>query len=330
MSKVCVIGDGGWGTALACVLQRNGHEVTVWGPFQENIDAVAEAGENTAFLPGVKLSPDITWTTDRAAAVAGIEAVLVVVPSKFFREVMQSFSGLIPDTAPLISATKGFDQKTHQRMSEVAEDVLGRGPVAVLSGPSHAEEVALGIPSAVSIACPDLDLAHRFQAIFSGEAFRVYTLTDAIGAELGGAMKNVMAIAAGVCDGIGYGDNTKAALITRGLAEMTRLGMAMGAEASTFSGLSGMGDLIVTCTSKHSRNRSVGERLGRGETTEEILGSMAMVAEGVPNSANAHDLAKKLGVEVPITEEVYAIVHEGKNPKEAVKALLTREPKEEM
>ena len=326
--RISIIGDGGWGTALALVLHTNGHAVRVWGPFADYIEEVRHRHRNEKFLPGIKLPPDIGWTADKAEAVAGADVVVVAVPSRFFRSVLESFAGLIPSSAPVLSVTKGLDEKTGHRMTEVAEELLKR-PVAALSGPSLAAEVARGIPTAVTIACANHGTARELQSLFINNSFRVYTSEDVIGVEIGGALKNVIALAAGVCDGIGFGDNTKAALITRGLAEISRLGCALGANPATFAGLSGMGDLVVTCTSRLSRNHAVGERLGRGENIEQILKTMEQVAEGVWTCASARALARKCGVEVPITEEVYAVVHKGKDPRAAVRDLLGRDPKAE-
>jgi glycerol-3-phosphate dehydrogenase (NAD(P)+) len=328
MIQVAIIGDGGWGTALALVLHNNGHAVRVWGPFADYIAEIQHRHKNEKFLPGIKLPPDIRWTADKADAVAGADFVILAVPSRFFRSVLESFASLIPSSVPVLSVTKGLDEKTGKRMTEVAEEMLKR-PVAALSGPSLAAEVARGIPTAVTIACTDPVIAKALQDLLMNPAFRVYTSDDVTGVEIGGALKNVIAIAAGVCNGIGFGDNTKAALVTRGLAEMTRLGCALGAHPGTFAGLSGMGDLVVTCASKLSRNRTVGERLGRGEPIDRILKNMEQVAEGVWTCATAKELARKHKVEVPITNEVHAVIHEGKDPKEAVRTLLSREPKPE-
>ncbi|MEN8255626.1 MAG: NAD(P)H-dependent glycerol-3-phosphate dehydrogenase, partial [Verrucomicrobiota bacterium] len=321
--KTAVIGDGGWGTALAMVLDRNGHDVVVWGPFPEYLDEIRTSGENKTYLPGVSIPGGIQWTSDHAEAVKDAGLVVLVVPSRFYKPVVEAFKTLVPENALVVSATKGLDEETHERMSEVAEHLLGR-PVAVLSGPSHAEEVARGVPCAVTIAADDHDMAEQIQQLFVNETFRVYTLDDVVGVELGGALKNVIAVAAGIGDGMGFGDNSKAALMTRGLAEITRLGVALGAKPETFSGLSGIGDLMVTCMSKHSRNRGVGERLGKGETLEEIMASMKMVAEGVWNCQAAKKLAEQHGIPVPITEQVNAVVHEGKDPRQAVMDLMTR------
>lgn len=327
--KICIIGDGGWGTALAIILSNNGHDVTVWGPFHDYIKTIRQRGENEAYLPGVKLPAAIKWSADRQEAVADAEMAVFAVPTKFYRSVAESFKGIIPAPCGLLSVAKGFDQKTHMRMTEVLAEVFGSMKIASLSGPSHAEEVAIGIPTAVTIASADKEYRHELQKIFTNRRFRVYTSDDVVGIELGGALKNVIAVAVGVSDGLGFGDNTRAALITRGLAEMTRLGCALGAQGATFAGLSGMGDLIVTCTSRHSRNRSVGERLGKGEKLDAILSGMKQVAEGIWNCAAARDLARKTRIDVPITDEVYAIVHEGKSPLTAVEALMSRDAKQE-
>ena len=329
MSNISIIGDGGWGTALAVVLHENQHAVRIWGPFEEYIDLIRRTGENTKFLPGVKLPHGLRWTSDRREATASADIVVLAVPSRFFRAVVKSFAADIPKTCPVVSVTKGLDKDTCHRMTDVAAELLGRGPIAALSGPSHAEEVARGVPTAVTIACEDHGVAEQLQKAFMQPAFRVYTSDDVIGAELGGALKNVVAIAAGVCDGIGFGDNTKAALMTRGLAEIGRLGCALGAHPATFAGLSGMGDLVVTCFSRHSRNRAVGERLGRGEPIQKILDSMEQVAEGVWTCATARALAAQQNIPVPITDEVYGVIYEGKDPRAAVQALMTRDPRPE-
>lgn len=327
--SICVIGDGGWGTALALVLLENGHQVTLWGPFEEYVRETDQHRENRKFLPGIELPTGLRLTADREEAVEDAEAAVVAVPTRYFRDVLTSFRGQLGASTDVVSVAKGFDRDSHQRMTQVAEEVLGFGPIAALSGPSHAEEVAKGVPAAVAVACADADRAERLQGLFNNPAFRVYTTDDVVGVELGGGLKNVIAIAAGICDGIGFGDNAKAALITRGLAETTRLGTALGAHPSTFAGLSGIGDLIVTCTSRHSRNRGVGERLGRGETLQQILDGMDQVAEGVWNCTTARDLAQETGVSVPITDEVHAVVHDGKDPRTAVQDLLARDPRPE-
>lgn len=319
-----VIGNGGWGTALGIVLAGNGHHVTIWGPFAEEIESIRAAGKNTVYLPGVELPEGIQWTAEPAGAETA-DLVVVVVPSRFVRSTLETFAPHLKENVLMVSATKGLDEKTGQRMSEVAADVLGRD-IAILSGPSHAEEVARGVPTAVTVAG---NHSTAIQNAFLGATFRVYTSDDIIGVELGGTLKNIIAVAAGILDGMGLGDNSKAALMTRGLAEITRLGTALGAQPETFSGLSGIGDLIVTCASRHSRNRSVGERLGKGESLSDIMDGMKQVAEGIWNAKAARDLARKLNIDMPITEEVCAIVEDGKDPRQALADLMTRSPKAE-
>lgn len=301
----------------------------MWGPFDSYIRTVVETRENKKFLPGVALPPEIEWTADKSFAVENAEVAVLAIPSRFYKQVVTDFAPLIKSHTLVVSVAKGLDKQTHRRLTEIAEEQLRVGPVAALSGPSHAEEVARGIPSAVVIACTDHDRAVALQDVFNSAAFRVYTSDDVVGVELGGALKNVIAVAAGISDGIGFGDNTKAALITRGLAEITRLGTARGAQPETFAGLSGIGDLIVTCASKLSRNRGVGERLGKGEKLDDIMAGMEQVAEGIWTCRAALDLANELGVEVPITEQVVAIVHDNRDPREAVQALMSRDPKRE-
>jgi len=329
MTRVGIVGDGGWGTALAVHLHGLGHRVTVWGAFPEQVRETAAQRENVRFLPGVKLDPGIRWTDDEAEVVASAELLVTAVPSRYLRDVLERFAGRVPGDIPVVNVAKGFDPDTGKRLSELIVGMLGCRRFAVLSGPSHAEEVARGTPTAVVAAADELEVARRVQEVFSGRGFRVYTSRDVLGVELGGALKNVMALAAGISDGLGYGDNTKAALITRGLAEMIRLGKAMGARAETFAGLSGIGDLVVTATSRLSRNRAVGERIGRGEDPRRVIAAMVQVAEGVWACRAAYALARRYGVEMPITEQVYRVVYEGVAPREAVRRLLERPFKEE-
>lgn len=320
--NITVIGTGGWGTALAVMLHGNGHRVTLWGRLPEEVEPILAVRENKLLLPGVKVPEAITVTLDTKAALREAEMVVLAVPSHGMRPICR----LIGATdAILVHVAKGIENETGARMSEIITGELNRD-VVVLSGPSHAEEVGRGIPTAVVVAGKDAGVA---QKVFMNERFRIYTHDDVAGVELGGALKNVIAIAAGVCDGIGFGDNTKAALCTRGLAEMARLGVALGARQETFFGLSGVGDLIVTAFSRHSRNRGFGERLGKGETAEQIAASTKTVAEGVKTAKSAWQLAQRKGVDVPITREVYAILYEGKSPKEAVRDLMTRGAKPE-
>lgn len=324
MKHVAVIGDGGWGTALALHLISKNFQVRVWGPDAEYLAAVRRWRENKLYLPGIALPDNIAWTADCREAAAGAELAVLAVPSKYCRAVFQKFTGLLEKKCAVLSVGKGLDPLTKKRISEVAAEYFGNHPLAVLSGPSHAEEVARGVPTAVVLAARDQNLAGRLQKVIMTPKFRIYTSDDVTGVELSGALKNIIAIAVGISDGIGFGDNTRAALITRGLAEITRIGCGLGGRFETFAGLSGMGDLIVTCTSRWSRNRAVGERLGKGEMIDAITSSMKQVAEGVTTCAIAHDIAKKIKVSAPITDEVYAVIHHGKSPPAAVAALLSR------
>ncbi len=324
-----VIGDGGWGTALGLTLVRAGHKVRIWGPFPDYIERIRRERKNHFYLPDVALPETIQWTSDRDEAMAGADVVVLAVPSGYCRAVFESFTGKIPETSSVVSVIKGLDKDTHKRITSVAADILGHSPIAALSGPSLAIEVAREAPTAVVIASEDAALSRFLQGVFMSPWFRVYTSDDVIGVELGGTLKNVIAVAVGASDGLGFGDNTRAALITRGLAEITRIGCALGARRDTFSGLSGAGDLIVTCTSRWSRNRAVGERIGRGESIADILGGMKQVAEGVSNCGTVRDLTRKLGVRAPIIEEVCAIIHDGKDPGEAVQSLMTRSARPE-
>ena len=327
--KIAVIGDGGWGTANALLLAGYGHDVTLWGAFPDYIEEMRWTRRNEKFLKGVELPANIRLTADRAEAVTGAEVVVLAPPSKYFTSVVGGFKGLIAPEALVVSITKGLCEKTNRRMTDLGEEILGTGPLVALAGPSHAEEVSRGVPTAVVAASTDAEKAKRVQEIWSGPLFRVYTSKDPVGVEIGGAVKNVLAIAVGCSDGMGYGDNTRAALITRGLVEMKRFVLAYGGLPETVSGLAGIGDLIVTCTSKHSRNHSVGERLGKGEKISDILGSMQMVAEGVWNAKVVHEIAQRLGVEMPICELVYALCHEGFDSKNACAAMMNRALKAE-
>lgn len=314
---------------MAVLLHGNGHKVTLWGRLPEEVEPIIAAGENKAFLPGVKIPREILLTLDAQSALREAALVVLAVPSHGMRPICEKVREFLPPGLPLVSVAKGIETETGARMSEVIAQVLKTDRIIALSGPSHAEEVGRGIPTAVVVAAKDHALAATAQKAFMNERFRIYTHDDIIGVELGGALKNVIAIAAGACDGIGFGDNTKAALCTRGLAEMTRLGVALGARRETFFGLSGVGDLIVTAFSRHSRNRGFGERLGKGETPGQIAASTQMVAEGVKTAKSAWQLAQRHGVDVPITRQVHAIIYEGQAPKQAVRDLMTREAKPE-
>ena len=329
MMKIAVIGDGGWGTANALLLDGYGHDVTVWGHDEKYVAECRRTRRNELFLKGVALPESLKLTSDCAEAVAGADIVVLAPPSKFFASVVERFRGLVTDRQLVVSLTKGLCERTKRRMTEIGSEILGVRDIVALAGPTHAEEVSRGIPTAIVAACADEGKAQTVQRTWSGPKFRVYTSTDPVGVEVGGAVKNVLAIAVGCSDGMGFGDNTRAALITRGLAEMKRFVLAYGGRPETLSGLAGIGDLIVTCTSVHSRNHSVGERLGRGERMQDILDSMKMVAEGVWNSRVVHELASSLGVEMPICDTVYALCHKGFDARKAVEMMMGRELKAE-
>ena len=330
--KATVLSDGAWGTALAMTLCRNGHDVTIWGPFADYIEEMKTTRRNDRFLKGVALPDNLNLTADMPEAIAGSELLVLASPSQYARKTLTLLaeSGF-QRTQPIVDVAKGIELDTLKRMHEICREILGnRDRYAVLSGPSHAEEVARKVPTLVTVASKDADLAAFVQQAFMNEVFRVYTSDDVIGVELGGALKNVYAIAAGICDGMELGDNSKAALITRGIAEMSRLGTACGGKVKTFSGLSGIGDMIVTCGSKHSRNRFVGDELGKGRKLDDIIRDMGMVvAEGVKTAKSAYELAKLKGVETPIINEVYAGLYEDKDPRQGLRDLMTREAKEE-
>jgi glycerol-3-phosphate dehydrogenase (NAD(P)+) len=324
--KITVLGAGAWGTALARMLAAEKHEVILWDFFPETIEAIRKTGRNERYLPGIELPPGIRPKTDASKAVTGAELVVVASVSKGFRSATQclgSFGGVV------VSVTKGIEFETGNTMSDILEENAPQARIVAMSGPTLAMEVAKGVPTAIVAASADEAAARTVQTLFHSPAFRVYTSADIHGVELGGALKNVIAIGAGVCDGLGFGDNSKAALVTRGVAEMRRLGLACGAQADTFTGLSGLGDLMVTCFSRLSRNRGFGERLGKGEKAEAIVASMTAVAEGYPTARSARELARKHRVETPIIEEVYAMLHEGKDVRRAVQDLTARESKAE-
>ena len=328
MNNVTIIGDGGWGTALALVLQRNNHNVTVWGYSEKNIDIINKKKENIHYLPNIPIPSDINWTSSVKEAVSYAELVVIVIPSKFFKKTIEIFSPYLSKEHLIISATKGIDH-SGKTMSMIAEEILNR-PISVLSGPSHAEEVAKAIPSAVVIASKNNFESKKLQTYFMNDFFRVYTSTDCLGVELGGALKNIIAIAAGISDGLGYGDNTKAAIITRGLNELKKLGKALGANDETFTGLSGIGDLIVTCTSNHSRNRNAGVQLGLGKTYNQILENSMMVVEGIDNCDAAVRLSKKFNLNLPIINQVYEVLFNNKDTKLAMIELMNRSAKSEI
>ncbi len=324
--KVTVIGAGAWGTALANILCQNGHTVTLWANEPEVLLDARKTRRNERFLPGIELSPALNFEPDLTQAVAGSECAIIAVPSKYFRAVISripQYNGIA------VSVTKGIEFETGLTMSGIIQATMPKATAAALSGPTLAMEVARGIPGAIVAAHPDLNIARQVQVLIHHPKFRVYTSTDVLGVELGGAVKNVVAIAAGIGDGLGFGDNSKAALVTRAIAEIRRLGVACGASPETFSGLSGLGDLTVTCFSKLSRNRSFGERIGQGEKVEQILASTITVAEGYPTARAAYQLARKLKVTTPIIDEVHAMLYQQKDVRQAVTDLMAREMKEE-
>lgn len=327
--RVAILGDGGWGTALAVTLARKGVDVTVWGAFPDYVEEMRRSRVNRKFLPGIDLPEGLLLETDAAKAARGAELIVVAIPTKYMRATLERIAPALPRDVPYVSVAKGLEEGRLFRGTEIVRDCLGDVGVGCLSGPSHAEEVAKRLPTAVVAAAETDDLAGAIQATFLTATFRVYRCTDLAGVELGGAVKNVIAISAGICDGLGFGDNSKAALLTRGLAEMTRLGVRMGAEAATFRGLSGIGDLITTCCSPYGRNRAVGVKLGQGVPLEEIEASTEMVAEGVRTAPAICDLAGRMGVEMPIAREVCAVLFDGKAPKQAVVDLMTRPPRAE-
>lgn len=328
--KVGVVGAGSWGTTLASLIAPRS-ETVLWAREAEVADAVSNQHENPVFLPGFALSPALRATDELEAVVRDADVILLAVPSQYFRSVIQAARPFVPSDVDVVTVTKGLELGTWLRMSEVLDEELGRDPsrVSVLSGPNLAREVMAGEPSATVIACQDMGRAERLQRLLMTDSLRVYTNRDVVGCEVGGAVKNVLAIAAGIGDGLGYGWNTKAALITRGLAELTRLGVALGGEPMTFLGLAGNGDLVATCASPQSRNRHVGEELGRGRSLAEILRSMRMVAEGVETTPSVLGLARRVGVEMPIAEQVGAVLAGEISAAEVVRPLMQREARPE-
>ena len=325
--RIAVIGGGSWGTALANRLAVNGHDVCLWAYEAELVREINGSHTNSLFLPGIQLHPGLTCTGSLQEAAAGRTIILLVTPVQVMRGVLKQMIPFIGSGSIIANASKGIELETLRTVSQICTELLQAeltGRFVALSGPTFAREVAQGLPSLIVAASRDEEAARRVQAAFSCPCLRVYTNTDVIGVELGGAVKNVIAIAAGICDGLGFGHNARAALITRGLAEMNRLGQAMGAQAETFSGLAGMGDLVLTCTGDLSRNRTVGFKLGQGMRLADILAEMRMVAEGVKSAESVYNLARKLGVDMPIVEQTYRILHENKPAREAVTELMAR------
>lgn len=329
MANIGVVGAGSWGTALALVLEKNGHQVTLWSSRESKAEELRNTRENTDKLPGVKIPESIEITADMETAVKEKELVVLGVPSLYIRSTAAKMAPYVHAGQIVVNVSKGIEESTLYTMTEVIADELPNADVAVLSGPSHAEEVSRYIPTTVVAGAKNRKTAEKIQAVFMNEAFRVYTSPDMLGIEIGGALKNVIALAAGITDGLGFGDNTKAALITRGIAEMTRLGVAMGGYQETFSGLAGMGDLIVTCASKHSRNRKAGYLIGKGYSMQEAMDEVKMVVEGVYSAKAALMLAEKYYVRLPIIEQVNAVLFDGKQATEAVRDLMIRNGKTE-
>lgn len=330
--KIAVLGAGSWGTALAMVLVENGHDVTIWGHHKEQMEEMNKNHTNSHYLPDIQLPMELKATGDLKECVKDAEAVLFVVPTKAMREVAQKFVSVCNNQPVIIHASKGLEQKTHKRISEVLMDEIPenkRKDVVVLSGPSHAEEVAVKDVTTITAAAEKIEYAEYVQRLFSNEYFRVYTNQDVIGVELGAALKNIIALGSGALHGLGYGDNARAAIMTRGLAEISRLGVAMGADPLTFIGLSGVGDLAVTCTSVHSRNWRAGDLLGKGHSLDNVLDNMGMIVEGVSTTKAAYELSRDLKIEMPITETIYSVLYENEKVEKVVKDIMLREHKSE-
>ena len=328
--RILVLGTGGWGTALSIVLHNKGHNVTLWGSTPDYVEYLKKHRENKKYLKGIEIPSDLEITSDIAKAQIETDLIVVAIPTPYVRKTIKPLENHYVLGTPIVSVIKGIENETLMRGSEILRDVLGEQPIALLLGPSHAEEVARKLPTTVVIACNDIQVAKEIQDIFITERFRVYTNTDVIGVEIGTSVKNVIAIAAGICDGLGFGNNSKAALITRGLAETMRLGVAMGGQRETFSGLTGLGDLITTCVSPYGRNRLVGEQIAKGKKLSQILEEMDQVAEGILTTKSVCKLANKYNVEMPITKEIYNVLFEDKDPIKAVNELMVREPKSEI
>ncbi|MBI4372624.1 MAG: NAD(P)-dependent glycerol-3-phosphate dehydrogenase [Candidatus Omnitrophica bacterium] len=328
--KISVLGDGGWGTALALVSARKGNETLLWSAFPEYAEVIERKRENEKFLPGIPLPNSIVISSDLAEAVNFAEILILAVPSQYLRNILFKLRHFDLSKKIVVSVAKGIEAKTLARPSEIIQSVLGRVHLVILSGPSHAEEVARNIPTLVVVAAKDNKIAETVQEALKDSRFRIYIQNDVVGVELGGALKNIIAIGAGLCDGLRLGSNTKAALLARGLLEMTQLGVRMGANPNTFFGLSGLGDLVTTCISEYGRNLRVGRELGQGKKLKEILADMQQVAEGVETTRSAYQLARKHGVTAAIISEIYKMLFEDKDPKQALEDLMNREAHEEL
>lgn len=325
MAKVSIIGAGSWGTALSVVLNKNGHEVTIWSVIEAEIDMLREKHEHVDKLPGVKLPEEIMFTTDLQEAVSDRDMLVLAVPSPYTRSTSRQMKEYVAEGQLIVNVAKGIEEKTLMTLTEIISEEVPQARVAALSGPSHAEEVGKGLPTTCVAGAKDKETAEYIQNIFMNDVFRVYTSPDLLGIELGGALKNVIALAAGVADGLGCGDNIKAALITRGIAEISRLGLAMGGKKETFSGLTGIGDLIVTCASVHSRNRRAGVLIGQGRTMDEAMKEVKMIVEGVYSAKAAKALGEKYKVSLPIIEQVNLVLFDGKSAQEALSELMVRD-----
>jgi glycerol-3-phosphate dehydrogenase (NAD(P)+) len=329
IKHISIIGDGGWGTTLAIILSKKGYVVTLWGAFSDYVKILRAKRINTKFLPGIRIPSGINITTSLDEAIDNQQLVVLAVPSQYMRSIVSRLAVYKRTDRIFVSVTKGIENKTLLRMSELIYELLGDVRLSVLSGPTIAHEAAEGTPTTIVASSRDMSLAKEVQAVFMTDKFRVYTNNDVVGVELGGSLKNIIAIAAGISDALSFGTNTKAALLTRGLVEMARLGQALGAKGETFYGLSGLGDLATTCISPFSRNRRFGEAIGKGKVLKDALKMSEMVVEGVATTESAHELSKKRGIEMPITAEIYKVLYEKKNPRTAVHDLMTRSPKEE-
>ena len=330
MKKVCVLGTGSWGTALALSLAKNNFDVHMWSRRKERAESINKNRENTEYLPGATFPDNLNVTDDLDEAVKDSKIVVLAVPSQAVRGMCVKLKGKLTPDQIIVNVAKGLEKGTGKRLSEVCAEELPDSKYVMLSGPSHAEEVAKDLPTTIVVSSEDIEYAQIVQDAFMSPTLRVYTNSDLIGVELGGALKNIIAFGAGICDGLGYGDNTKAALMTRGITEISRLGVAMGAKAITFTGLSGIGDLIVTCTSIHSRNRRAGILMGQGKTLQETLDEVQMVVEGITATEVAYKVSRDLNIDMPITEAIYSVLYQGANPNEAVLELMTRTKKHEM
>ena len=329
MANINIIGSGGWGTANAIILSQNGHDVLLWSYLEEESKNLEKYRENKPFLPGVKIPEGIKYTSDISKC-GKADLIVIAVPSHAVRQTARNLAPFVSDGQLILNISKGFDEENFLRLSEVIKEEIPNCNVASMSGPSHAEEAAIGMPTTNVVACENPEHTSFIQDLYMSPKFRVYITDDIVGLELGGSLKNIIALAAGICDGVGYGDNTKAALMTRGLVEITRLGVKMGARKETFSGLTGVGDLIVTCTSRHSRNNRCGELIGKGKSYEEASREIGMVVEGYHALEAAMELSRKYDVEMPITGAIYEIVKKGLDPKEAMYRLMTRDLKSEL